>query len=793
MEPRMKARPIMLFTAIAAALIGLALVIGGVWLAALGGSPYYLIAGLVLFAVAALLWRARPEALWLYAALLLGTLIWALVNVGFDFWLLVPRGDILVPLGVWLLLPFVTRNLRPAGWAAPASLGVVVVLSFAVMIISLTLDPHDIAGMLPTGTPGATAAAGEPEASTDWTAYGGNGYGDRYSALTQITPQNVKSLKLAWQFETGDKKGPNDPGEFTNEVTPLKVGDTLYTCSPHQIVFALDAATGKLRWKFDPHIVRNTGFQHMTCRGVSYHRTPQGATTVDGAPAPTDCPARIFLPTDDGRMFALDAQTGKPCDSFGDHGMIDLKQHETVTTPGFYEGTSPPVVTDKVLIVGGSVIDNWATKVPSGAIRGFDIYSGKLLWAFDAGNRDPNEMPSATHQFSSGSPNSWIVSAVDEKLGLVYVPLGTSAADEWGGKRTPDQERYDSALVALDINTGKLRWSFQNVHHDLWDADIPSQPSLVDVTTAQGVIPAIYVPAKTGNIFVLDRRNGHLIVPAPETPVPQGPAPGDHLSPTQPYSKLSFRPASKLTGENMWGATMFDQLACRIMFHRLRYDGPFTPPSLQGTLVFPGNLGMFEWGGIAVDPSREIAIANPISIPFISRLIPRGTNNPPEPTGKAPPGTELGVQPMYGTPYGVSLTAFLSPVGIPCLNPPWGEVAAMDLRTNQIVWRHRVGTIRDMSPVPVPFKLGVPMLGGPMVTAGGVAFLTSTMDYYIRAFDVTTGRLLWQDRLPAGGQSTPMTYAENGRQYVVTVDGGHGSFGTRLGDYVRAYALPKSP
>ena len=352
------------------------------------------------------------------------------------------------------------------------------------------------------------------------------------------------------------------------------------------------------------------------------------------------------------------------------------------------------------------------------------------------------------------------------------------------------QERYDSALVALDIATGKLRWSYQNVHHDLWDMDVPSQPSLVDVQTAQGTVPAIYQPAKTGNIFVLDRRDGKLIVPAPERAVPQGAAPGDHVAPTQPFSELSFRPRKKLDGAQMWGATMFDQLACRIMFHRLRYEGPFTPPSLQGTLVFPGDLGMFEWGGIAVDPVHQIAIANPIAIPFVSRLIPRGPDNPPAPNGKHPAGSELGVQPMYGTPFGVNLGAFFSPIGIPCLQPPWGSMAAIDLKTNKIVWQHPVGTIRDEAPVPLPFRLGVPMLGGPIVTAGGVAFITSTMDYYIRAFDVRTGREIWKSRLPAGGQSDPMTYSEGGRQFVVTADGGHGSFGTKLGDYVVAYALP---
>jgi quinoprotein glucose dehydrogenase len=369
------------------------------------------------------------------------------------------------------------------------------------------------------------------------------------------------------------------------------------------------------------------------------------------------------------------------------------------------------------------------------------------------------------------------------------VPLGSSDPDIWAGTRTALQERYDSALVALDIATGKPKWSFQNVHHDLWDMDMSSQPSLADVTTAQGVVPAVYVPAKTGNIFVLDRRTGALIVPAPETPVPGGAAPGDRTAPTQPFSALSFRPQARLEGGMMWGATLFDQLACRIQFHRLRYDGPFTPPSVQGSIIFPGDLGMFEWGGLAVDPAHQIAIANPMSVPFVSRLIPRGPNNPPAPNGAHPAGSEVGVQPMYGTPFGVQLGVFLSPIGLPCLQPPWGSMAALDLATNKVIWRHPVGTIEDSAPVPVPLKIGTPMLGGPMVTAGGVAFLTGTLDNYIRAFDERTGAQIWQDRLPAGGQSTPMTYEEGGRQFVVTAAGGHGSFGTTLGDSVIAYTI----
>ncbi|HEY3681349.1 MAG TPA: membrane-bound PQQ-dependent dehydrogenase, glucose/quinate/shikimate family [Bradyrhizobium sp.] len=784
----MKRAPLLALTVIVMALMAVFLVAGGIWLAMLGGSSYYLIAGVAVLATAWLLAAGRAEALWMYAALLLGTMIWAVWEVGFDFWSLAPRGDVLVPLGIWLLLPFITIHLEPRPVSPRVVLGLTLVCAAVVLGVSLAADRHQITGVVPPA--GAIEPGESSAASENWLAYGGTGHGTRYSSLRKITTDNAKDLKLAWQFETGDKKRGDDPDEFTSEATPLKIGNLLYTCSSHQIVFALEAATGQLRWKFDPQVQHNKSFQHMTCRGVAYHETAPRATTAEGAAAPQDCAKRLFLPTNDGRMFALDANSGEPCDGFGEHGQIDLKEGSEIKTLGFYEGTSPPVVTDKVLIVGGAVIDNYSNRVPAGVIRGFDIYSGRLIWVFDAGNPDPNEMPSPSHHFTAGSPNSWTISAVDEKLGLVYVPLGSSSPDIWGGNRSPDQERYDSALVALDIMTGKLRWSFQNVHHDLWDMDLPSQPSLFDLRSNGVVTPAIYVPAKTGDIFVLDRRDGHLLVPAPEKQVPQGAAPGDRLSPTQPFSDLSFRPPEKLTDARMWGSTMFDQLACRIKFKRLRYEGPFTPPSEQGTLVFPGDFGMFEWGGIAIDPHRGIAIANPQSIPFISRLVPRGKDNPAAPNAAHPPGTELGVQPMYGTPYGVDLGIFLSPLGIPCLAPPWGNLSAIDLATHKIVWRHRVGTIRDQAPLPLPFELGVPMLGGPMVTAGGVAFLTGTMDDYIRAFDVNDGKLLWQDRLPAGGQSTPMTYEVNGRQYVVTVDGGHGSFGTKLGDFVRAYALP---
>lgn len=809
----------LLFTVVTA----LYLLVGGAWLLSLGGSAYYVITGVALLVVAWLLWRRSAAALVLYALVLVGTAIWALWESGPDFWALAPRSGVLVVFGVWLLL-LVSWRLGGARTAGIASLVVALVAWAAVLVYANFNDPQQVNGTL-NASAGAAGAAGAPGNGADWPAYGRTQQGTRYSPLQQITPDNVKNLQVAWTFRTGDTKGPNDPVEITNEVTPLKIGNLLYLCSPHQILFALDAQTGQLKWKFDPKLRADPSFQHVTCRGVSYidlsgsqasaapaaasdaeaaaaaSATPAAAAptpasdteTTAAAAVPAACARRILLPVNDGHLYALDAETGERCAGFGNNGDLDLQHMQPVATPGMYEPTSPPIVTDKVIVVAGSVEDNFSSREPSGVIRGFDVRTGQLLWAFDPGAQDPNRIPGPGEHYTWNSPNSWAPAAYDPQLDIVYLPMGVTTPDIWGGNRTPDQERYASGLLALHASTGKLAWFYQTAHHDLWDMDQPSQPTLADITGADGkTVPVVYAPAKTGNLFVLDRRTGQPVVPAPETPVPQGAAPGDHVSPTQPFSQLTFRPAKNLTDADMWGATMYDQLVCRVMFHQLRYEGTFTPPSLQGTLVFPGNLGMFEWGGIAVDTDRQIAIANPIALPFVSRLIPRGPGNPlePEPGAKGS-GTEAGIQPQYGVPYGVTINAFLSPLGLPCKQPAWGYISAIDLKTNEIVWKKRIGTVRDSSPIPLPFRMGMPMLGGPIVTAGGVVFIGATADNYLRAFDVDNGRQLWQARLPAGGQATPMTYSVNGRQYVVIAAGGHGSFGTKLGDYVIAYALPQ--
>ncbi len=512
--------PVVIATGIIYALVGLFLFCGGAWLGLLGGSLYYAIAGLGIGLSGALLIAGRGAALWVYAVVLVGTLLWAIGEVGFDWWPLAARGDVIFPLGLWLLTPWVTRHLNPRGPfsknAAALALSGSAVAAVVVLAISLGSNYHETFGTIAPTSPATAAQVADAQPDEDWSAYGRTQFGQRYSPLTQITPANVATLKVAWTFRTGDLPGANDPVETTFEVTPIKIRDTLYLCSPHQRLFAVDAKSGSLRWSYDPKVQDNPTFQHLTCRGVSFHETPAGATNADGSPAPTDCPRTIFLPVNDGRMIALNADTGKPCDSFGDHGTLDLQVGMSVKTPGFYEPTSPPVVSDRILVVAGAVIDNYSTEEPSGVIRGFDIHTGKLVWAWDSGAADENELPSPTHHYTNNSPNSWMTASYDPKLGLVYMPMGVQTPDIWGGNRNADAERFSSALVALDINTGKRVWSYQTVHHDLWDMDLPSQPTLVDLPSANGIVPALLQPAKTGNLFVLDRRNGQLIVPAPE-------------------------------------------------------------------------------------------------------------------------------------------------------------------------------------------------------------------------------------------------------------------------------------
>lgn len=491
------------------------------------------------------------------------------------------------------------------------------------------------------------------------------------------------------------------------------------------------------------------------------------------------------MPTADARLIALDADTGEVCPSFGGDGSVNLWENMPNQKEGFYYSTSPPVITEGLIIVGGAVNDNVSTTDPSGVIRAYNIDTGELIWNWDAGNPEETEPLPPGETYTENSPNSWSISSVDEELGLVYVPIGNQPPDQWGGNRDPEAEQFSSSVVALDVETGQVRWVFQTVHHDLWDMDVPAQPTLVDLQIDGETVPALVQPTKQGDVYVLDRRTGEPVLPVTEVPAPQGAAPGDHTAPTQPVSALSFQPPA-LEGRDMWGLTMIDQLLCRIQFHSLRYEGRYTPPSQGGTLVYPGNFGVFNWGGVAVDPVRQVMFGTPAYLAFTVKLIPREN-----PTANYVSQGEPSLNENYGAPFAVEMGPFMSPLGLPCQAPPWGYVAGADLRTGEIAWMHRNGTVRDLAPVPLPIKMGVPDLGGPIITGGGVAFMSGTLDYYVRAYDLTTGEQLWEDRLPAGGQATPMTYAtEDGRQYLLVVAGGHGSLGTKAGDSIIAYSLP---
>lgn len=768
------------------ALIGLALGAGGVWLILLDGSWYYAFAGLAFLIAAALSFAKRPVVLPFYALFMITSLGWAVWEVGFDWWQLGPRGGLIVLIGLWLAMPAYRKTLlvgKPVPEVKPTRSFVLegsLVLAIVVAVYSMMNNPHAIEGQLNDSPVVSSPDLGGDVPAGDWHQYGRTPFGQRYSPLDQINTDNVATLEQAWVFQTGDVRRSEDVPETTYQVTPLKINDTLYLCTPHSWAMAIDAKTGQEKWRFDPEVPDNTDRQHQTCRGVTFYQDT--AMSVDAS-----CAARVYLPTSDARLIALDANNGEICADFGDQGTVHLEDGMPYNPAGYYYSTSPPVVADGKIIIGGAVNDNYSTKSQSGVIRAYDVNSGELVWNWDSGNPEQTEPIPEGQTYTANSPNSWSVSSADEELGMIYVPLGNKVPDQLGMGRSEEVETYSSSIVALSLETGQVQWVRQTVHHDLWDMDVPAQPALLDITTSDGEnVPALVGPTKQGDIYVLDRRTGEPIIPVREVPAPSGAIPEDFTASTQPVSDLTFMP-EPLTEKDMWGITLFDQLACRIQFHQLKYEGRYTPPSLEGTLVYPGNFGTFNWGSVAIDPEKQIMFGMPTYLAFTSQLIPRD-EVPPRGTEKA---SEMGINRNEGAPYAVSMGPFLSPVGVPCQAPPWGYVAGADLRTGEVVYKHKNGTVEDMTPLPLPFELGVPGIGGPIITKGGVAFLGAAVDNYFRAYDVTTGKQLWEARLPAGGQSTPMTYTtDDGTQYVLIVAGGHGSIGTKAGDYVVAYKLP---
>lgn len=637
-----------------------------------------------------------------------------------------------------------------------------------------------------------TASAAPPGRQSDddesqWGAYGGDPGGNRHAPLAQINRQNVAQLKIAWTYRTGELGADFARADkLAFEATPILVRDTLYVATPTNIVIALDPATGRQRWRYDPRIDRARRYSEATSRGVS--------SWIDESAEPTAaCAHRIVFGTLDARLIALDGRTGRPCRDFGVGGKVDLTEGVRTGTAGNYLVTSPPAIYRNIVIVGSAIGDNGGVEMQRGIVRAFDVRSGKRLWSWDPIPTSADEAtrrgwppPSAQR---TGAANAWSVISVDPGRGLVFVPTGAASPDFFGGERSGDN-RYANSLVALHADTGALAWYRQLVHHDLWDYDVPAQPMLIDIERDNKSIPAVVQATKTGMLFVFDRETGEPVYEIVERPVPQSDVDGERNSPTQPFPATpALVSHAAVTPQDAWGLTFYDRGKCRDLISQYRSEGIFTPPSLKGTIQSPGYAGGVNWGSTAFDSERQLVIAAVNHVPMVVTLVPRDKLAAAR-SSDAWPDSEFAAQ--TGTPYGMRREMLASPFGLPCTAPPWGTLAAVDLRRNAIRWQVMLGSTRDMTPwfVPSP-TLGMPNMGGPIVTDGGLAFIGAAMDNYLRAFDIETGRELWKGRLPAGGQATPMSYEANGRQFVVIAAGGHGGLGTKRGDYLVAFALPE--
>lgn len=783
--------------------IGLFLAGGGGWLVALGGSAYYLLAGLMCLGSAGLIYRGKASGIWLYGTLIVGTALWSIWDVGLDFWAVFPRLAGPVVLGLWLAMPFVWRPLVNGNNVATVSTrkARLPIMIFLVALAGVAswygtgpsnrpADVHGAAALSSTVAPGlrvpadARMGSGVPGAD-DWTEWGRAPSGDRFVPFEEIAPGNVSRLEHAWTYRTG--------GAGPNQATPLQVGDTLYVCTRDNVIVALDAETGRERWQYNP--VLTSRANGGGCRGVSFHHQR-------GAPVEGSCKSRIILATRDARLIAVDARDGQPCSDFGVRGEVDLRKGMGDDRLGFQYNTSPAAVVNDVIVVGAAIYDGQTVGEPSGVVRGYDAASGAFRWAWDMGRPGDNREPGAGETYTRGTPNVWSVMSADPANNLVFLPVGNATPDYFGGHRTPEMEKYASSIVALDTRDGSVRWHFQTTHHDIWDYDVPAQPVLVDFPTPTGPVPAVIQPTKRGEFFVFNRLTGEQLVKVEERPVPGGAAKGDRTSKTQPFTVgMPTVTGPALRESDMWGLTPLDQLMCRIMFRRSRYDGQFTPPSLQGTIVYPGVGGGTNWGSVSIDRARGIMMAYSQRMPFHVTLIPRDDPRAKAIAATGPDGRTIispGVaSPQHGVPYATQNGPFLSPLQVPCNRPPYGLMTAIDLKSRKILWERPIGTARNSGPfgqaLGLPFEMGVPANGGSLVTRSGLTFYAGSQDGLMRAYDSLTGREVWKVALPVGAQATPMSYVspQSGTQFIAVTAGG--AVGTvEQGDYIVAYRLPKN-
>ena len=769
-------------------------VAGGAYLIGLGGSWYFLLTGLGLLLSAVLMFRRRASGAWLFAGVTVASAVWAVVDAGWNFWPLFSRLFAFGVLSLLVALAYPTlRRLegRPGGgrggYALAAVLAVILAVSFGA-----AFRPHSTVAAVGDG-PGLKPV--DPaQAQKNWEQYGNTVGGSRFAALDQINRGNVDRLQVAWTYRTGEI-AHSDGNGAEDQLTPLQIGERVYLCTPHDNLIALDVDTGKEVWKRE---INAKSAVWQRCRGLAYFDAAAGPATVPSISLPVGatCQRRLLVNTIDARLIAVDADTGEFCSGFGNDGQVDLKAGLGEAADPLYQLTSPPLVAGTTVVVGGRVADNVQADMPGGVIRGFDVISGAMRWAFDPGNPGDREAPQPGKTYVRSTPNVWAPMSYDAALNTVFLPMGSPSTDLYGADRTEFDHRYGAALVAVDATTGAEKWVYQTVHNDLWDFDLPMQPSLIDFPKADGSrVPALVIGTKAGQIFVLDRATGQPLTEVKEVPVKTADIAGEPYAPTQPLSVgMPQIGAARLTESDMWGATPFDQMLCRIAFKKMRYEGLYTAPGTDVSLSFPGSLGGMNWGGISTDPVHDFIFVNDMRLGLWVRMIP-ATGAGKASSGGEAVNTGMGAVPLKGTPYAVNKNRFLSPLGIPCQAPPFGTLTAINLKTQQISWQVPVGTVEDTGPMGIkmrlPMPVGMPTLGGTLSTQGGLVFIAGTQDYYLRAFDSATGREAWKARLPVGSQGGPMTYQspKTGRQYVVISAGGARQSPDR-GDYVIAYALP---
>lgn len=778
-------RPPRVFPAILI-LIAAPLVIGGLQLVFLGGSMYYILAGLVLLSCAYRIWRCQPSGAWLYGGFLVATVIWSLWEAGTNLWALAPRILPFAAIGIWFVTPWFRNSLHNgspppllqssvARWSIP-----VTALAAAFVIWAGYDHGYEVNELAPR------SGVNTVNTATDWPSYGNDPGGSRYSPLDQINAENVAGLEVAWTYRTGQG------GSF--KATPLQVGELLYVCTGGNVVIALDADSGDLRWQFDPLIdpahLEMARYFTTGCRGVSWYEAP--------AEYQGECRTRILTNTTDARLIALDALSGERCMGFGDQGEVDLTINMGNDPRIFNFQTSPPGIVRGNAVVGGWVFDNQSVGEPSGVVRAFNAITGEFAWAWDMGRPGIHTEPLAGEVYTRGTPNVWSLFSVDEELGLIYAPTGNETPDYFGGYRMEVSDEYASSVVAIDGETGSPRWHFQTVHHDIWDWDVPSQPTLIDLPGDNGEkVKAVLVPTKRSEVFVLNRETGEPIFAVEELPVPtEGGVPEDYVSPTQPFSTELPHFRDDITENMMWGITPFDQLWCRIEYNKMRYDGHFTVPGTEPIFQFPGNAGGHNWGSVSVDQVNNIMVVNPMIVGNRLILIPRD---------ELPEGVQGN---QLGTPYSHNTRRFMSPLGIPCNQPPYGIMAAVDLETGDLLWERPIGLARDSGPfgIPtrVPLTIGTPQSGGTVTTAGGLIFSSGAFDNSVRATHIMNGDELWRADLPFTAHSTPMTYLSPASEQtvVVTVPVFNSTSGSGFralpadqedpqGGYIIAYRLPR--